>query len=217
LPSGGHEEIFVAVSDNFISPLTDEELDFLESFLLDRIDNDVNTLEMDEGVLCVSELDGFLTAIVSGPETVMPSAWLPAVWGDFPPEFDAPEDAERVMSMLMRHANVIARQLLEEPESFEPMFMQTEHDGKAALVVDEWCEGYIRGVGLSRKAWESAGSNIRDHLVNILAFSEVGDWLGHDSQSHAEVELRQQAITPSVRALHAYWLARRQPDSPPAG
>ena len=55
-------------------PLTDAELDELEGFLAsDAVPEDCMDLEM---------LDGFLAAIVSGPESVQPSEWLPQVWSD---------------------------------------------------------------------------------------------------------------------------------------
>ena len=34
-----------------------------------------------EDAMELSELDGFLTAIAIGPELIMPSEWLPVVWG----------------------------------------------------------------------------------------------------------------------------------------
>lgn len=43
-------------------PLIDREIDWLEEVLL-KYGND-------DSVLCFSELDGFLTAIVSGPNTI---------------------------------------------------------------------------------------------------------------------------------------------------
>ena len=45
------------------SPLSDDELDRLESILLERVDEDAVTDGMDEGVLGVSELDGLLTEL----------------------------------------------------------------------------------------------------------------------------------------------------------
>lgn len=45
-------------------PLIDAEIDCLEEVLLDYGN--------DDSILCFSELDGFLTAIVSGPNTVFP-------------------------------------------------------------------------------------------------------------------------------------------------
>ena len=54
-------------------PLDDFEYDELESFFL--------SLEYDEAILNMSEFDGFVTAIVSSPETVPPTEWLQVVWG----------------------------------------------------------------------------------------------------------------------------------------
>jgi hypothetical protein len=125
-------------------PLSDEELERLQTILLDRVDEDAVTDGKDEGVLDISELDGFLTAVVSGPVTILPSRWLPAVWGDFEPTWDSLDDYGAFMSMLMRHMNSIAETLIEEPEAFEPMYLEHLWKGKAVLVVDEWCEGYMR-------------------------------------------------------------------------
>jgi uncharacterized protein len=49
-------------------PLTDEEIEELDQFLLDA--------EGIEESMNISMLDGFLTAIVSGPKTIMPSEWI---------------------------------------------------------------------------------------------------------------------------------------------
>ena len=62
--------------------ISDEDLDFLDNFLLYRIDEDAVNEGDDEGILCVSELDGLLTTVVSGPSLIPPSQWLPAVRGD---------------------------------------------------------------------------------------------------------------------------------------
>ena len=62
---------------NPCDPLTREELEWLGEVLLERIDDDAVTDGLDEGILDVPELDGFLTAIVSGPVALVPSRWLP--------------------------------------------------------------------------------------------------------------------------------------------
>ena len=49
------------------------DLDALDAFLLsDRTP---------ENCMGLSDLDGFLTAIVIGPELIAPSEWLPIIWG----------------------------------------------------------------------------------------------------------------------------------------
>ena len=54
------------MADQF-TPLNEEEFDYLDDLLLERIDDDADTRDKDEGVLDISELDGLFTAIVSGP------------------------------------------------------------------------------------------------------------------------------------------------------
>ncbi|MCW8958353.1 MAG: UPF0149 family protein, partial [Gammaproteobacteria bacterium] len=70
------------------TPLSDQEIDELNRFLLERIpEEEANAAVegVDEGVLDISELDGFLTAIVSGPQPLKPSEWLPVLWGEYEP------------------------------------------------------------------------------------------------------------------------------------
>ena len=62
---------------NISHPLNDEEIDRLDRFLLDRIDDEADTEDKDEGVLDISELDGFFTALVSGPVIFRPRAGCP--------------------------------------------------------------------------------------------------------------------------------------------
>ncbi|MEW6132196.1 MAG: UPF0149 family protein [Pseudomonadota bacterium] len=197
---------------NLFAPLSDEELDLLDEFLLDRIDEDEvyeDGLEKDEGILNVSELDGFLTAIVSGPETILPSRWLPAVWGEYAPDWKDDEAFMSVFSLLIRHMNGIANTLLEQPEDFEPLFNERVVDGKTYVIVDDWCEGYVKGVNLMAGSWEDAGAGMELLLMPILAFTGVTDWKGHELPSDAEAGNLHEAIRRNVREIHAYWLARR--------
>jgi len=156
------------------SLLSDEEMERLDAFLLDRIDEDADIVGKDEGVLDISELDGLFTAIVSGPVMIPPSQWLPVVWGDC-----------------------------------EPVFLESNVRGKISTIVDEWCEGYAQGVALAAAQWGAGGQAMTILLTPILSFTSKTDWRGHDFNAD-EVENIQQAITPNVREIHAYWLARRE-------
>jgi uncharacterized protein len=196
-------------------PLTDEELDYLETFLLERVDEEAVTEGVDEGVLGVSELDGFLTALVSGPVTVMPSRWLPAVWGDFAPTWRTAEDFEATLALFARHMNSIADFLIDEPEGFEPMFLERVVKGRTVRVVDEWCEGYVRGVALTAAEWREGPPEIAYLLAPIRAFTGETDWLAHKSDNLKQVERLQREIAPNVRAIHAHWLRLRGEDVVP--
>lgn len=196
------------------TPLNDEELDWLDDFLLDRIDDDADTKGKNEGILNVSVLDGFLAALVSGPAVVPPSRWLPEVWGDFEPEWKNAREFETVFALLIRHMNGIAVTLMEQPEDFEPLFLERVVEGKTYAIVDDWCEGYMQGVGLTADLWRAGGQEMEDLLVPIRAFTHETDWQGHELSSDAEIVNLHNAITRNVREIHAYWLARREAFTP---
>ena len=142
--------------------LNEAELDHLNQFLLDRIPEDADddyTKDTDEGILDVSELDGFFTAVVSSPVMIPPSQWLPAVWGEYEPEWESEKEFENIFTLLMRHMNDIAATLMEQPEYFEALFQERVVKGKIYSIVDEWCEGYLRGVALAAAQWSASWLN----------------------------------------------------------
>ena len=199
---------------NLFDPLNEEEIERLDRFLLDRIDEDADTQGKDEGVLDISELDGLFTALVSGPVMIPPSCWLPAVWGDFEPTWENAKDFEDVLSLMTRHMNGIVATLMEQPEDFAPMFLEREAEGKLYTIVDEWCEGYMRGVALVADLWSVGGEPMTILLTPIRAFTSETGWRAHDLSTDAEIEHIRNAITPNVRAIHARWLARRDAHAP---
>jgi len=199
--------------NNLVTPLTDEECDRLNQFLLDRIDEEADALDKDEGVLDMSELDGLFTALVSGPKNTVPSQWLPVVWGEFEPVWESQEEFQEIFSLMIRHMNGIAHLLMEYPEDFEPLFLGREVEGITYTIVDEWCEGYLRGVELARDDWSAHGEEMADLLAPIYAFTAKTKWRGHDL-SDDERDKTRQAIAPNVRKIHAYWLARRADYAP---
>lgn len=195
--------------NDLFTPLTDEELNRLDDFLLDRVDEDEYVEGMDEGILDISALDGFMTAIVSGPNMVPPSQWLPAVWGNFEPVWESDQQFEEIMTLMMRHMNGIAGMLMDAPDDFDPIFMQHEVDGKVYSIVDEWCEGYLRGMALDIRAWKEA-EEIKELLGILLLFASESGWEELKQMTDEEVEKCQDMIAPAVRSIHAYWLAQRK-------
>ena len=195
-------------------PLDDDELDELDGFLFDRVDPDQAGQGRNPGIVCISELDGFLTAVVSGPVLIPPSRWLPVVWGDFEPEFEGIEDFQRVFSLMIRHMNGIVGTLMDEPEDFEPVVMERERDGKT----DAWCFGYMKGVDLASDDWDEGGKEMKRLLLPMIYVGHAGGVEELRTQRGTEglpeltderMEALKELIVPSVRAIHAYWLERR--------
>lgn len=193
-----------------LEPLNHDELAILDQFLLGRVAEEDED-EEDPGLLSISELDGLFTAIVSGPVLVAPEQWMPVVWGAHEPEWESEDQFEAYIGLMMRHMNTIAATLDEAPEEFEPLFLQDEEDGEAFLIVDDWCEGYVQGVGLATAQWRTGGSSMERMLSPIRAFSSATDWLAHEMTDEKAIEQLSDTIAPNVRSIHKFWSQRRKP------
>ena len=79
-------------------PLTEAELDHL-SAILERFGNNHS--------MNLEQLDGFLAALICGPELVPPSKYLPKIWGD-QTVFEDASSAQEFLSLILRHWNAIA-------------------------------------------------------------------------------------------------------------
>lgn len=195
-------------------PLSDDEMNELDRFLLERLD-DANYHEgMDEGLLGLSELDGFFTAIASGPELILPSEWLPSVWGEQAPEWRTSEDFMKIFQLMTRHFNGVVNALMTPDYPFEPIYNEREVDGQLYTVVDEWCGGYMRGVSLCAKAWDEGGDEVFEMLQPILLFSGEPGWEVLDELDDESILELQAAIPHAAQDIHGFWLARRRPDEP---
>lgn len=189
-------------------PLSDSELDFLSDFLLDRLPDDADP-EMDVGIFELSGLDGFFTAIVSGPNMIPPSQWLPALWGEAEPEFENEEDYEKVFMLLIRHMNSISQYLMVSPDEFEPMFSERDVEGRTYTIVDEWCFGYVRGISLDFQSWLVDDEEYSAILTPILTFGTLEGLEELETMDEEEADGMRELVGPAAIWLHGYWLERR--------
>jgi uncharacterized protein len=196
-------------------PLTDSELDELEAFLAsDAVPQDCMDLEM---------LDGYLTAIVSGPESIQPSEWLPQVWSEggrsASPAFASNDQAQRVMSLVLRHMVGIQRTLAESPTRFRPLlYMPDENARKSERTPPEataWCEGYMAGVKLRDDEWQPLydAPDARDWIfpVEALAFGDRDD----DFTEWVDTEDKREGLIDELPVasvlIYRFWHERRTP------
>ena len=192
-------------------PLDDFEYDELESFLLD--------LESDAAVFNISEFDGFVTALISGPEPVAPEEWMPVIWGGGrrPPKLKKPGGFARIAELMLRHFNTTAATLQHDPEQFEPWFMENEVSGRIYPVVDDWCIGYMKAVMLRPEAWRVDEAEMVERLAPISLFSSEDAWDFLEQLADRHVEYLQNEIAPVARALYAFWLQQRSACTLPEG
>jgi uncharacterized protein len=158
----------------------------------------------------IVELEGFLTAIVIGPNTLSPAGWLQTVWGGRQPKFKDFDDLNRFVALVMGYHNDIVACFEQDAERFEPTFYESKVGGKRVLIVDEWCVGFLKGMRQDAAAWKPLKQSRPDLLKPIQLFGSPAGWkdleAGGDGNMHKSWSRK---IAPSVRAIYQYWLPAR--------
>nr|VFK58091.1 MAG: yecA family protein [Candidatus Kentron sp. TUN] len=164
----------------------------------------------DASIQGISELHGYLTAIASSPKLIMPSVWFPAIWGsgDQAPEWDDMNEIKQFSSAVMDHYNE-ALNLLRNTQ-YQALFIERQINGKGVLVVNDWCEGYLRGL----QFWPTLDKQEQHFLeeqtsgIQLFGTDEGIDQL--DAMSEIEIEFLQQAIDPVVQNVFDHFNSERK-------
>jgi uncharacterized protein len=182
------------------SPFTDADFDELAAWLERR----------PKGIQDIVELEGFLTALVIGPNLVQPAVWLPKVWGGRKSNFKDPETLNRFVTLVVGLHNDLAAVFDQAPEQFHPTFYESTVDGRRIQIVDEWCFGFLKGMRMDPVGWKPLKKERPDLLKPLQLFGSPAGWkemeAGGDEVMHRRWSPQ---ITPAVRAIHAYWLPHR--------
>jgi uncharacterized protein len=191
--------------------LSEKEMDELDSFLM----SDATTNE----VMLLDCLDGYLTAIVSGP--VMPKAeeWIARVWGtsaEDVPTFGSAAQAEKIIGLITRHMNAIGWSLHQEPEHFEPVFDLQVYEGDEREYMDGeiWAHGYMIGINMQRDSWkplfESKQGPMTLRPIYLLGAPDVTEAEEELVKTPVQREEFSKQIPASVGLIYKFWAPQRR-------
>lgn len=179
---------------------------------LEALDEYLSSDASPEDCMQLSDLDGFLTGVVVGPELIMPSEWLLVIWGGDPPDFENDELADLILGTIIGRYNEINQSLTADPPELQPIFWQAE-DG--VVIAGDWAEGFMDAMRLRPVEWaemlndEDAGRP----LIPIIAL--VGDEEGKPilgAKTEKQMQLNAETtdlISSCVIEIDAYWKGRR--------
>jgi uncharacterized protein len=125
------------------TPLNDAELDRMSS-VLERFGN--------QRSMNLEQLDGFLAALICGPDNVLPSQYLPEIWGGniaFENTFASKPILDDFLSLLMRHWNAIVG-ALRTGDVYLPLLLA---DDSGITHGNDWANGFMRGMELRKADW----------------------------------------------------------------
>ncbi len=108
-------------------------------------------------------LDGYLSALVVGPDTIPMAEWQPPVWGS-PPRWADDAEREQVEALLQGHYNMASARVRhgddDLPDHLAPLLWLPEDPEKEEEQEDEldvgrdWTLGFFSGVQLREDAWD---------------------------------------------------------------
>ena len=191
------------------NPLTDADLDRLEQLLEDDV--------FQEDSMRLDEIQAILCAIVSGPEPVLPSVWLPDVLGKGMEDASHPVVAE-CMELLMRLNNDIAAALLAD-ETVAPVLYPLDENGEEYDYA-AWADSYVYGAGLAGDWFELAGKHAEDlsellepmFMLNGMLKEDVeksGErWFAPAEEARLVADI-QENLPVIIQTLYNFWRNKR--------
>jgi uncharacterized protein len=130
------------------------------------------------------ELDGYLTGIIVAPQAapIMPSEWIPGLWGDDEPIFDDAEQMQAALGAVMEHYNRLIADIdrsLKRLEAdgicdYRPMFL-TGDDKPAHDTVRRWVRGFWKAMALAPGVWSALAEDERTQILiePFVGFFEI--------------------------------------------
>ena len=179
---------------------------------LDALDDYLMSERAPDDSMGLSDLDGLLTGVIVGPELILPSEWLPVIWGGGEPEFETEEEMRIVLGTIMGRYNEIAACFDSDPDEFDPIFWEGP---EVEVIASDWAGGFLDAVALRPEAWIPL---IEDNLASILLaplFLLNGD-IEFDDGAADEDELLAEAsdmIPTCIAGIHEFWRSFRRPPS----
>lgn len=199
--ASGIEESGV-ITANRRSPLTktstlSRKLKELDSFLLSEA--------VGEEAMLLAEMDGYLAGVAVCPDLILPSEWLPLIWGgDEGPEFEDQQQAQAVLDLITHHYNDILRQL--NRGAFQPIY---DFDIDDSVLWETWIEGFWTAMGLRRESWlayaEAKDEAVQEAFFILWRLVELASCLGDCEPIEKDEEMEGAAadlIPYAVQTLH---------------
>jgi uncharacterized protein len=185
---------------------------------LKLLERTLASLPADSDVMLISELDGFLAGILVCPDLIMPSEWLPIVWGsgeDTAPVFENATQAEQLMGLVMEHYNATASDL--QSGRYAPIFeVDIRHD---EVLWELWIGGFDAAMQLRPESWVALFQNneeARTAMAGLIKLTKIhhGDSGLPEDEIEELTETAPDLIASWVETLNA-WRVGQNLTSPP--
>jgi uncharacterized protein len=142
---------------------------------LTLLENKLDELAEDCDPMAVSQIEGYLAGIIVCPELIMPSEWLPLIWGTDSesdgPVFESARQAEKLMGLVMEHYNATIADI--DAGRYAPVFdVDTRND---EVMWELWIDGFETAMRLRPKSWSIYLGMHEDAMVALAGLLSLAD------------------------------------------
>jgi uncharacterized protein len=186
---------------------------------LDALDDYLMSDHAPDDSMGLSDLDGFLTGVVIGPKLILPTEWLPVIWGGEEPEFETGVEMRTVLGTIMGRYNEIAACFNSDPIDFDPIFWEGP---EGEVIASDWAGGFLDAVALRPTAWEPLIEHHQGRMMMMPLLLLNGDAkldAGPDGPIDEDQFLAEvpDIIPACVAGIYEFWKNRRtNPKLPPS-
>jgi len=123
--------------------------------------------------MMLSQLDGYLAGVMVCPDLIMPSEWLPLVWGKdddgniAEPIFEDETQLRTTVDLVMRLYNTIGRDLTRGGDRYAPIYDAHPETGEVIWVF--WLIGFKQAMSLRPDSWMDLAEGDDDEAATALS------------------------------------------------
>ena len=147
--------------------ISDKDIEIIDNFLSRAIDGEIQNLET---------LDGFLTALIIGPEFVPPSEFIPIITRSASENnliLQNQKELETFFDILMRHYNHV-NETFNKGDIYMPFLLE---DDTGVAKGNYWALGFMKGTELNQALWADLLSDdvVASKMIPIFALRYEND------------------------------------------
>ncbi|GAB3477169.1 UPF0149 family protein [Marinomonas epiphytica] len=172
-----------------------------EEKLYERLDYYLMAYGGDRSLMCVSELDGFITALGCSSQELEPDQWLSAIWGadEDQPNWENGQQEDEFLSLVLIMYMETMNNLVHG--DFHPVYLEQEHEGESTLIVEEWCVGFMRGAKLTGLGKTGDKAFFDEVLAPVRLFGTEAGWSKQENMKEEEIQFWEENLEISIQRL----------------
>jgi uncharacterized protein len=146
----------------------------------------------------ISQIDGYLTALVVSPQFIPPEDWLKPILGERVTWADEGTIEAAVRNTLFQRYNEIGSTLSGGLRRYAPVFMRTD-DGE--VLIDDYADGFYYGMRLSIDDWKPLISNPEIGMAMVAILGHCTTMIGDDERMAVMTPQAAQVLAESWRIV----------------